>query len=192
MASEDSKDRFTEIEGLYAGYNVYDMHYEKIGEVDGLFVDEEDRPEYVGVKMGFLGLRSTLIPWEGVRVNEKRRLMEVSDSKDNVKDAPTFDDDEEITPEFEERVHGHFRLQRGDGSGRNAYGSYYRNEVLPSPPATTDNSDREAGRPNVRKRARAGYRYERPGVPEEREEGGREEGRGERTVVTPQAGPEKR
>jgi uncharacterized protein (TIGR02271 family) len=166
------------MEGLYAGYAVYDMHYEKIGEVDDLFVDEDDRPEYVGVKMGFLGLRSTLVPWGLVRVNEKRGLMEVSEAKDRVKDAPTFDSDEEITPEFEERVYRHFGLHREDGFERSAYGSYYRTEDPPSTPRTPDDPGRgrEAGRPHVRKRERTGrdtgLGSERSGVLEERGEAG--------------------
>lgn len=170
MAGGDSEDRSAEMEGLYAGYTVYDMHYEKIGEVDDLFVAEDDRPEYVGVKMGFLGLRSTLIPWAMVRVNEKRQLMEVSESKDRVKDAPTFDSDEEITPEFEELVYRHFGLHREDGFEGSSYGAYYRNEEPPSPSRTADDDPgrgREAGRPHVRKRERTGRS---PGLGSERSE----------------------
>ena len=120
MERENREDRFAAIEDEYAGYIVYDMHYEKIGNVDDLFVDENDQPEYLGVKMGFLGLKSTLIPWEMVRVNAKRQLIEVSEAKDRIKDAPTFGDDEEITPELEQRVYSHFGLQRGP-AGRSAY-----------------------------------------------------------------------
>jgi uncharacterized protein (TIGR02271 family) len=184
MGRGDSEDRSAEMEGLYAGYAVYDMHYEKIGEVDDLFVDEDDRPEYVGVKMGFLGLRSTLVPWGLVRVNEKRGLMEVSEAKDRVKDAPTFDSDEEITPEFEERVYRHFGLHREDGFERSAYGSYYRTEDPPSTPRTPDDPGRgrEAGRPHVRKRERTGrdtgLGSERSGVLEERGEAGTARGEG--------------
>ena len=43
-----------------AGYKIYDRHGEKIGKVDDLFVDENDQPEYVGVKMGFLGKKSAV------------------------------------------------------------------------------------------------------------------------------------
>ena len=59
---EQRNDGFTEIEDQYAGYTVYDKDYDKIAKVDDLFVDESDHPEYIGVKMGFLGMRSTLIP----------------------------------------------------------------------------------------------------------------------------------
>ena len=125
MERENREYRFAAIEDEYAGYIVYDMHYEKIGNVDDLFVDENDRPEYLGVKMGLLGLKSTLIPWGMVRVNAKRRLIEVSESKDRIKDAQTLSDDEEITPELEQRVYSHFGLQRGP-AGRSAYRAYYR------------------------------------------------------------------
>ena len=137
MERENRDDRLAAVEDEFAGYTVYDEHYEKIGKVDDLFVDENDRPEYLGVKMGLLGLKSTLIPWESVRVNERRQLIEVGAPKDRIKDAPTFDDDEEISPELEERVHRHFGLQRGP-SERSTYGAYYRGEDhSSSPPAAT-------------------------------------------------------
>ena len=41
---EERSDRFTAIEDQYAGYTVYDRHHEKIGEVDDLFLDENDSP----------------------------------------------------------------------------------------------------------------------------------------------------
>src|SRR5215216_6217589 len=97
LVDEERRDRSTAIEDLYAEYTVYDRHYEKIGKVDDLFVDENDQPEYIGVKMGFLGTRSTLIPIDIVRVNDKRRLVEVAAEKEAVENGPTFDDDSEIT-----------------------------------------------------------------------------------------------
>ncbi len=34
----------------FDGYQIYDQHYEKVGKVDDLFVDENDPPEYIGVQ----------------------------------------------------------------------------------------------------------------------------------------------
>jgi uncharacterized protein (TIGR02271 family) len=137
MERENRNDRLAAVEEEFAGYTVYDEHYEKIGKVDDLFVDENDRPEYLGVKMGLLGLKSTLIPWELVRVNERRQLIEVGALKDRIKDAPTFDGDEEISPELEERVYHHFGLQRGSAE-RSGYGAYYRDEEHSSSQATAE------------------------------------------------------
>ena len=122
MASEE---RLRELEEKYEGYRVYDNRGEKIGKVDDLFIDESDREEYIGVKMGFLGRKSTLIPMDIVRVNEADKAIEVSEAKDHVKNAPSFDDDEDITPEYEERIRRHFGLEStGSSQGRGSYGAY--------------------------------------------------------------------
>ncbi|MDP8951992.1 MAG: PRC-barrel domain-containing protein, partial [Actinomycetota bacterium] len=122
MAGED---HLRELEERYEDYKVYDNAGEKIGKVDDLFIDEADREEYIGVKMGFFGLSSTLIPMEIVRVDERERTMEVSVPKDHVKEAPTFDDDDDITPDFEDRIRRHFGLESMESSmGRGSYGRY--------------------------------------------------------------------
>jgi hypothetical protein len=120
-----SEEKLRELEDKYEGYTVYDNRGGKIGKVDDLFIDEADREEYIGVKMGFLGRKSTLIPMDIVRVNEADKAIEVSESKDHVKDAPSFDDDEDITPEYEDRIRSHFGLQSQDASSaRGSYGAY--------------------------------------------------------------------
>jgi hypothetical protein len=119
-----SEDRLRELEEKYEDYKVYDNQGERIGKVDDLFVDETDREEYIGVKMGFLGLKSTLIPMDIVRVNESERTMEVSESKDHVRNAPSFDDDEDITSDYEDRIRNHFGLESVGTSSRGGYGAY--------------------------------------------------------------------
>jgi uncharacterized protein (TIGR02271 family) len=126
---EQRSDRFTAIEDRFAGYTVYDQNYEKIGKVDDLFIDENDQPEYIGVKMGFLGTSSTLIPMDMARVNDERQLIEVAADKETVKNGPAFDDDRELTPEVENEVYSHYGLQAAQGSEqRGAYGDYYGDE----------------------------------------------------------------
>ena len=126
MSDASGGDRFQELEQAYNEYTVYDQHYEKVGKVDDIFVDENDQPEYIGVKTGFLGMKSTLIPIELVRVNDRRKLLEIAADEEAIKNAPTFDNDGDITPEYEDQVHGYFGLQRPphmQGSG--GYGGYY-------------------------------------------------------------------
>jgi sporulation protein YlmC with PRC-barrel domain len=112
LYSETRTDRFTAVEDGFAGYTVYDSNHEKIGKVDDLFMDTNDRPEYIGVKMGFLGTRSTLIPFEMARVNDARQIIKVAADKEMLKNGPTFDDDQEITPQFENEVYSYYGLQR--------------------------------------------------------------------------------
>jgi uncharacterized protein (TIGR02271 family) len=127
MEREHRSDRFTALEDQYAGYEVYDRNGEKIGKVDDLFVDENDQPEYLGVKMGFLGLEGTsLIPWELTRADEQGRRIEVSVEKAQVKEGPSFNDDEDITPQYENEVRSHYGLGAMQGAAdRGAYGDYY-------------------------------------------------------------------
>lgn len=156
MDREQRNDRFTEIEERFAGYEVYDRDYEKVGKVDDLFVDENDQPEYIGVKMGLFGLSgSTLIPWDVVRVNEERQLVQVDAEKDKIKNAPSFDDDTEITPEFENRIREHYGLGALAGAtDRGAYGAYHAE--------TTDQDELRV--PRTEEELRAGTREHEAGA----------------------------
>ncbi len=95
-------------ENRYAGYTVCDYAGEKIGKVDEFFVDGDDHTEYIGVKIDFLEPRSTPIPVDVTRVNEQRRLVEVTVSKEGVEDALALDDGSETAPDFEQQVRSFF------------------------------------------------------------------------------------
>jgi uncharacterized protein (TIGR02271 family) len=170
---EQRTDGFTAVEDRFAGYAVYDPAGEKIGKVDDLFVDQSDEPEYIGVKMGFLGTRSTLIPWDAVSTaDDEGRTITVDIDKDKAKNGPTFDDDREITPEFEEEVYSYYGLSRSTSTEESgAYENYYDETASATDVgATTDvgelrvkrseeelaagTREREAGQLKVRKRVR--------------------------------------
>ena len=104
-------DPFAELKSSSEEYTVYDSHYERIGKVDDVLLDELDRATYVGVKMGFFGTNSTLIPVELVRVNDKRRLIEIAETKETIRHAPHFSQDETVSPELEDRVRTYFGLE---------------------------------------------------------------------------------
>jgi len=175
---EERSDRFTAVEDRFADYTVYDQHYEKIGKVDDLFINEADQPEYIGVKMGFLGTRSTLIPIDMVRVNDERQLVEVSADKDTVKSGPTFDDDREITPEFESEVYSYYGLQRASTTEEpGTYEAYQGTQTTDEDELRVQRTEeelragtreREAGGVQVRKRVRTDR--ERIEVPTRHEE----------------------
>jgi uncharacterized protein (TIGR02271 family) len=128
-------------EERYADYEVYDRDGQRLGRVDTLFLDENDRLEYVGVKMGLLGTRSILIPWAMVtRADEEGRRLEVSVDKETAENGPAFADDQEITPELERQLYGHYGLEQvAEAENRGAYGDYYPDTGRTS--TTTGSSD---------------------------------------------------
>jgi hypothetical protein len=61
--------------------------------------------------MGFFGTNSTLVPAEIVRVNDRRRLIEVAAEAETIKHAPHFGNEETVSPELEDRVRTYFGLE---------------------------------------------------------------------------------
>jgi uncharacterized alkaline shock family protein YloU len=156
---KERNDGFTKLEEKLKGYEVYDPQGEKIGTADDLFMNENDQPEYIGVKtglLGMLGMRSTLLPINVCTVDEERRVIEVSEPKDRVKDAPSFDG-EEITPEYENTVRSHFGLEGSQiSTERGSYGQQYPSERVEEDYAAGERTDSGVGE-------REEYR-ERPGA----------------------------
>ena len=108
---EARSERFIGAEDCLSGYRVYDLHGEKIGRIGELFVDDlNDQLEYISVETGFSDLTSTLIPADVVRIDDEQQLIEILQPNDKLKDAPNFEDLEEITSEFERKVRSYFDL----------------------------------------------------------------------------------
>jgi DNA-binding PadR family transcriptional regulator len=105
---EERDGLLTATENRYAGYTVYDDAGKKIGKVEDFLVDKDDRTQYIGVRVGSLGPGPTLIPMDIARVNEQLHLVEVSASKERVKDALILNDGNENTPAFEPQVRSLF------------------------------------------------------------------------------------
>ena len=111
MDREIGPDPFAALKDGSEEYHVYDKHYERIGRVDDVFIDDRDVVSYVGVKMGFFGTNSTLVPVEILRVNDIRRLVEVDADAETIKHAPHFGHDETVSPDLEDRVRTYFGLE---------------------------------------------------------------------------------
>lgn len=143
MERENSDDRFAALEERFSGYEVHDNVGERVGEVDEIFVDENGRPEYVGVRTGLPGAGSPLIPLEAGRVDEGRRTIEVpSLPKGRIEDGPSYGDGREITPGFEQRVRSYYGLEGArDPEGHGVPAGHHGAEDETSP----EFAQREAG-----------------------------------------------
>ena len=72
--SRESTGRFAAPEE-YVGYEVFDTRYRRIGRVAELLVNAGEELEYVRVRVGWLGLRSVLIPVRAAWVSRRRRIL---------------------------------------------------------------------------------------------------------------------
>jgi hypothetical protein len=177
LYTETRTDRFTALEDGFAGYTVYDSNHEKMGKVDDLFMDRNDRPEYIGVKMGFLDTHSTLIPFEMATFDEERKTIVLSTDKQTAKNGPSFNDDREITPEFENEVYSYYGLQRpstiehsGTYAAHSAEQSTQTTGRIKEAGGTKDNVSDELDEASLHQRAGRGRRNR-----EDRKEGAPEE-----------------
>ena len=137
------------------GYEVRDRGGDKIGKVDETFVDQNEQAEYIGVKTSLLSGKLSLIPAELATVDDERRIVEVSESKNRVNDAPSLDSNEEITTEREREIRDYFGLGSGssapEASGKSDSGASramspgYRADVAREGPANRDEPTSEAG-----------------------------------------------
>jgi uncharacterized protein (TIGR02271 family) len=62
-------------------------------------------------------------------VDEANSRIDVSVDKETAKSGPAFDDDREITPEYEQQIYSYYGLSHSAGSeSSGSYGSYYSEE----------------------------------------------------------------
>ncbi len=133
VTGKQRDDRFETLGERYASYEVYNQDGERLGKVDHLFLDEDDRPEYVGVETGLLGSKAVLIPAEVIMTYDEQRRMVVSRPKSLVAAGPSFRGQGEVTPEFEERVRRHYGLSSAPSTeGRGGYDALTGAEEQPA------------------------------------------------------------
>jgi uncharacterized protein (TIGR02271 family) len=91
----------------FRGRTVVDRDGEKIGKVDELYDDEQgSQPEWALVNTGLLGTKKTFVPLRGARPSGED--VQVPIAKEQVKDAPSIDADDELSEEEERRLFEHY------------------------------------------------------------------------------------
>ena len=73
---EESQERFLEPQE-WTGYEVYDPLGQKIGQAEEILVNASDDPEYIRVRMGFLGPKTVLIPVHLAAADAQQRVIEL-------------------------------------------------------------------------------------------------------------------
>jgi sporulation protein YlmC with PRC-barrel domain len=128
--------RRAEKENVYMAVNIQDpaalqgltvtgQRGEKLGKVDGVYIDNEtQRPEWAAVKSGLFGTHISLVPLATADVSGDE--LRVPFDKDTLKGAPHHDPDRELSPQQEIELFEHYGIpyggdtvtaQVGDGAG---------------------------------------------------------------------------
>jgi uncharacterized protein (TIGR02271 family) len=144
------------------GATVRDRDGEKIGTVDQLYMDTRTaQPEWMTVKTGLFGMRTTFVPIEGARP-EGEDAVRVPYEKERVKDAPTIEPDQELTQPEEQRLYSHYGI---------AYGEQHSASGLPEGREPTPSEGRDVSGPTTDEAMTRSEEELRVGV--ERREAGR-------------------
>ncbi len=98
--------------GRFIDYTVVDRDNNKIGSIDAVWEDHTGQPSYLAVRTGWLGFgKAHVVPAQGAQVNEEKKRIRLPYSSDQVKSAPSFDSQDDITEESEFTISSHFGTQ---------------------------------------------------------------------------------
>jgi len=98
------------------GRTVVDRDGDKIGSVEEIYLDDPTgAPEWLLVKTGLFGTKSTFIPMRDAQP-EGDDGVRVPFEKAQVKDAPSIDADQELSQAQEQEIYSHYGM--GDGESR--------------------------------------------------------------------------
>jgi PRC-barrel domain len=92
------------------GKPLFDRYGEKIGKLQGVYVDvETDEPVFGTVKEGFIGRHLTFVPLAGATIGPDS--LQISVSKELVKDAPNIEiEGDELSQADESALYHHYEL----------------------------------------------------------------------------------
>jgi len=93
------------------GRKVVDTAGEKVGSVDGVYLDDETaEPNWLAVKTGWFGGNVSFVPFEGAYVGGDEVV--VAYSKAMIKDAPNFDADGHLDVDEEQNLYAYYGRTR--------------------------------------------------------------------------------
>jgi uncharacterized protein (TIGR02271 family) len=106
----------------WSGRTLKDRTGDKIGEIDAIYVDDQtDKPEWALVATGLFGGKPTFVPLAGATPEGEDVLARVD--KQQVKDAPKLDPDQELSEQQEAELFRHYGIDYTEEGSVTAKGS---------------------------------------------------------------------
>jgi sporulation protein YlmC with PRC-barrel domain len=116
------------------GADVCDRAGEKIGEVADVYLDSNaEYVRYLEVKTGWTGRSRGLVPIDDVDFEDrggKNLTLIVPYTKDQIRHAPTLDEDDELTPDREQEIYRHYERS---GYWEEARQAIHARQTTPAP-----------------------------------------------------------
>lgn len=98
------------------GFQVTDSSGNRIGHVDNVWIDDTTNElEFVGVKTGRIMGKTHVIPVGRSRISD--HTIQLPFTAEQIKNAPSFSGDEELTPEQEEEIYSYYGDERSTNDG---------------------------------------------------------------------------
>jgi sporulation protein YlmC with PRC-barrel domain len=121
----------------WVGQTMVDADGDKIGTIENVYLDRQTgEPEWAAVKTGLFGLKHSLVPIRDAEPSGDGQVR-VPFQKEQVKDAPRVDPDDDLSEEEERKLYEHY--------GRSDYGDWQGEDRtagldLPAERRTTDDA----------------------------------------------------
>ncbi|MEO6653344.1 MAG: PRC and DUF2382 domain-containing protein [Ilumatobacteraceae bacterium] len=109
----------------WIGATVYDSTGDKVGKIDQIYLDDQSgQPEWLTVSTGWFGTAKQFVPIAGSRAHEDG--LQVDATTDQIKDAPSIDDDGHLEQADERRLYDHYAIDYDAEDHEAAYGGRER------------------------------------------------------------------
>lgn len=94
-------------------YEVLDRNGRPLGAITGFWVDESTgKPEFASIKTGWLMGKNHLIPIRDAHFDYAGKRLRVPYAEERIRNAPSFAPEHRLSPQEEERIYSHYRLER--------------------------------------------------------------------------------
>lgn len=96
-------------EGRYIDYTVVDQSDSKVGTIESVWLDDNNQPAYLAIRTGWLGMgKSHVVPAQNADVSERRQVIRLPYSTEQIKNAPHFDSLAQLQTADEDRIGSYY------------------------------------------------------------------------------------
>lgn len=95
----------------YLETEVFDEKSRLIGSLNCFWTDDDDQPQFLGIKLKGSPERSSLVPVTIASADERQSCIRINAPVKDILGAPSLDCDEQLDADLEEKVHTHFGLE---------------------------------------------------------------------------------